>query len=48
MEITGVSASTPYRILSLDGGGSWALIQIRVLQAFYRSSFRGYEVLKQV
>jgi patatin-like phospholipase/acyl hydrolase len=34
-----------YRILSLDGGGSWALIQVRALIALYSETKRGNEVL---
>jgi hypothetical protein len=36
---------TNYRILSLDGGGSWALIQARALQEIY-GDIPGHEVLK--
>lgn len=35
-----------YRILSLDGGGSWAIIQIRALQALFGKDAYGHEVLK--
>src|SRR5215213_5012469 len=35
-----------YKILSLDGGGSWALIQARVLQDLYENS-NGHELLKK-
>lgn len=35
-----------YRILSLDGGGSWALIQIRALQTLFGEHAPGREVLK--
>ncbi len=35
-----------YRILSLDGGGSWALVQARVLQDIY-GDIRGHELLRQ-
>jgi hypothetical protein len=34
-----------YRILSLDGGGCWALIQVRALQALYGEHARGHDVL---
>jgi uncharacterized protein len=34
-----------YRILSLDGGGSWALIQARVLKDLY-PGMRGHELLR--
>jgi uncharacterized protein len=37
----------PYSILSLDGGGSWALIQARVLQERYGSETTGHEVLRK-
>jgi patatin-like phospholipase/acyl hydrolase len=36
----------PYRILSLDGGGSWALIQARVLLDIY-GDIRGHELLRK-
>lgn len=35
-----------YRILSLDGGGSWALIQVLALQALYPDATTGHTVLK--
>jgi patatin-like phospholipase/acyl hydrolase len=35
-----------YKILSLDGGGSWSLIQARVLQDLY-GDIRGHELLRQ-
>ena len=35
----------PYKILSLDGGGSWALIQARVLLDIY-GDIRGHELLR--
>jgi uncharacterized protein len=35
-----------YRILSLDGGGSWALIQAMTLQALYSENTPGNVVLK--
>jgi hypothetical protein len=35
-----------YRILSLDGGGSWALIQVMALQALYSENTTGQNVLK--
>jgi len=35
-----------YKILSLDGGGSWALIQIKALQEFYGKDAKGHDVLK--
>ncbi|NUM31636.1 MAG: patatin-like phospholipase family protein [Bacteroidetes bacterium] len=36
----------PFRILSLDGGGSWALIQIRILQNLFGKNTNGHDVLK--
>lgn len=36
----------PYHILSLDGGGSWALIQARVLRDIY-GNIRGHELLRK-
>ena len=35
-----------YRILSLDGGGSWALIQVMALQVLYGPNTKGHDVLK--
>lgn len=35
-----------FRILSLDGGGSWALIQVRALMDLYGASARGHQVLR--
>jgi hypothetical protein len=37
----------PYRVLSLDGGGSWALIEVRALIALYGEAASGHEVLRQ-
>src|SRR5215470_9311117 len=34
-----------YRILSLDGGGSWSLIQVRALRALYDDNTRGHRIL---
>lgn len=34
-----------YRILSLDGGGAWALIEVRALMALYDEETTGHEVL---
>ncbi len=34
-----------YRILSLDGGGAWALIEVRALIALYDERTTGHEVL---
>ncbi len=36
----------PYRILSLDGGGAWALIEARALMALYDENKTGHEVLQ--
>ena len=36
-----------YRILSLDGGGTWALIQIKALMALYGKSASGRSVLQE-
>ena len=36
-----------YRILSLDGGGAWALIEVRALIALYGANASGHDVLKQ-
>lgn len=36
-----------FRILSLDGGGSWSLIQVRALQRLYGGDAFGYEVLRE-
>jgi len=35
-----------YRILSLDGGGTWALIQLKALIALYNDSTSGHTVLQ--
>lgn len=35
-----------YRILSLDGGGIWALIEVRALIDIYGASIRGRQVLR--
>jgi len=35
-----------YQILSLDGGGSWAMIQARVLKDIY-GDINGHALLKQ-
>lgn len=35
----------PYRILSLDGGGSWALIQAKVLSDMYGEETQGRKIL---
>lgn len=38
---------TRHRILSLDGGGAWALIQVRALINLYGLSARGHDVLAE-
>ena len=35
----------PYRILSLDGGGTWALIQAKVLMDIYGADCTGHKIL---
>ncbi len=35
----------PFRVLSLDGGGSWALIQVKALIALYGGNATGHQVL---
>lgn len=35
----------PYRVLSLDGGGAWSLIQARTLAALYGAQTSGHQVL---
>ena len=35
-----------YRILTLDGGGSWALIEVRALMKIYGGGATGHQVLK--
>jgi len=35
-----------YNILSLDGGGTWALIQVKALQNLFGQDTRGHEVLR--
>ncbi len=39
----------PYKILSLDGGASWAMVQARVLQDLYDETgdLRGHELLRK-
>lgn len=37
----------PFRILSLDGGGAWSLIQARALAALYGDGAKGHAVLSQ-
>lgn len=36
----------PYRILSLDGGGTWALIQAKVLMDIYGPDINGHKILE--
>jgi patatin-like phospholipase/acyl hydrolase len=36
-----------YRILALDGGGAWALIQVEALIALYGEATRGHDVLSR-
>ena len=36
-----------YRILTLDGGGSWALIEVRALMKIYGGGATGHQVLKE-
>src|SRR5215472_15965977 len=36
-----------YRILSLDGGGAWALIQVRTLINLYGANATGHQVLQK-
>ncbi len=36
----------PFRVLSLDGGGAWALIEVRALIELYGKATTGHEVLK--
>ena len=36
----------PFRILSLDGGGAWSLIQARALATLYGAAATGHEVLR--
>lgn len=35
-----------YHILSLDGGGAWALLQVRALQAIHGENAAGHDVLR--
>lgn len=35
-----------YRILCLDGGGPWALIQVKALQKLYAPDAQGHDILK--
>jgi hypothetical protein len=36
-----------YRILSLDGGGTWSLIQVKALIALYSNDTSGHAVLRE-
>ena len=36
-----------YKILSLDGGGSWSIIQVKTLQNLYGADTPGHEVLQK-
>jgi hypothetical protein len=36
----------PFRVLSLDGGGAWALIEVRTLMALYGKYATGHQVLR--
>lgn len=38
----------PFRILTLDGGGSWAVIQALTLGRLYGEHTRGHDILRQV
>src|SRR6202007_1368113 len=35
----------PFRVLSLDGGGVWSLIQVRALRELYGQAASGHQVL---
>jgi hypothetical protein len=37
----------PYRILTLDGGGAWALIEVKALIAMYGEATLGHDVLRK-
>jgi hypothetical protein len=41
------SSEQPFRILSLDGGGSWALIQVKALAALYGEDAQGHDILRR-
>ncbi len=36
----------PFRVLSLDGGGAWSLIQVRTLMTLYGASATGHQALR--
>src|ERR1700680_1864553 len=36
----------PFRVLSLDGGGAWALSEVRTLMALYGEDATGHQVLR--
>jgi len=36
-----------YKILSLDGGGSWSIIQVMCLQNIYGEDAKGFDILKR-
>jgi len=46
-ELYGRVAMAKYRVLSLDGGGSWALIQAKALMEMYGAETSGWDVLRQ-
>jgi patatin-like phospholipase/acyl hydrolase len=53
MEVLGAFINTKahgqtmaYRILSLDGGGTWALIQVKALLDLYGTAVTGHQILQ--
>ncbi len=42
-----MQADNQYKILSLDGGGSWALIEVICLQELFGETAKGHDILKK-
>ena len=37
----------PYKILSLDGGGAWAIIEVMALMKIFGEKAQGHDVLQE-
>lgn len=46
MSLTDTRSETKYRILSLDGGGSWAVLQTQALAYVYGKDTPGHDILR--
>jgi hypothetical protein len=44
---TTAAGGDSFRILSLDGGGSWALIQLKALVQLFPGAARGHDILRR-